>query len=86
MIPCRWCGQPIRAALGAWVHEGPGGAFYCRPELAPRGTWPPPPAEPEPASPWPAWGDRAVGRHAVGVAAGMGASGSRVLPPQTLSG
>jgi hypothetical protein len=63
MTTCRWCGQPIRTELGAWLHAVPGGGFYCRTELAPASIWPPPPAEPAPPVPGPA-----IGRHTVGTA------------------
>jgi hypothetical protein len=60
-MKCRWCGQPIRPELGAWVHDVPAGAFYCRAELV--FIDPPPPAEPDPSVLGPA-----IGRHAVGAA------------------
>jgi hypothetical protein len=65
---CRWCGQPIRATLGAWVHDVVGGAFYCRAELV--RIDPPPAAEPDSSVLGPA-----IGRHRVDIAAGTAARG-----------
>ena len=57
-VSCRWCGQPIRWALGAWVHDGARGGFYCRDTET--GMFLSTPAAPP----------RAVGRHKVGSAPG----------------
>ena len=60
---CRWCYTPIRRALGAWIHDVPHGAFYCRDRET--GMFLSTPAEPQPV---PDGVERAVGRHTAGVA------------------